>query len=82
MPLIAPNGELWVERSVSATVAPLWDVFDASGLLVRRYQAPNGGGWWHWDGKPCTRWCRMRMGWRGSSGIDCGNVRKEGCHPE
>jgi hypothetical protein len=42
MPLIAPNGELWVERSVSATVAPLWDVFDASGLLVRRYQAPNG----------------------------------------
>jgi hypothetical protein len=31
-----------VERSVSATVAPLWDVFDASGLLVRRYQAPNG----------------------------------------
>jgi hypothetical protein len=42
MPLIAPNGELWVERSVSATVPPLWDVFDATGQLVRRYQAPNG----------------------------------------
>jgi len=42
MPLIAPNGELWVERSVSATVRPLWDVFDAMGVLLRRYQAPGG----------------------------------------
>lgn len=43
MPLIAPNGEVWVERSVSATVAPIWDVFDASGLLIRRYQVADGG---------------------------------------
>ncbi|MEP7326691.1 MAG: hypothetical protein ABI836_12135, partial [Gemmatimonadota bacterium] len=42
MPLVAPNGEFWVERSVSATVLPLWDVFDASGQMVRRYQAPPG----------------------------------------
>jgi hypothetical protein len=33
---MAPNGELWVQRSQPAEAAPLYDVFDGQGRLVRQ----------------------------------------------
>ena len=33
---MAPNGELWVQRSQPAAAAPLYDIFDGQGRLVRQ----------------------------------------------
>jgi hypothetical protein len=37
----APDGTLWVERSQPAGAAPLYDVFDAQGRLVRQVALPK-----------------------------------------
>lgn len=39
---IAPDGVLWVERSVPAGAAPLLDGFDGDGRLVRQVALPPG----------------------------------------
>jgi hypothetical protein len=39
---IAPNGMVWVERSVAAARNPVLDVFDAAGRLVRQATLPVG----------------------------------------
>ena len=39
---VAKNGELWVERYVSAGTAPVYDVFDENAVLVRRLTLPEG----------------------------------------
>jgi hypothetical protein len=39
---VAKNGEMWVERYVSAGEAPIYDVFDETGTLVRRMILPEG----------------------------------------
>lgn len=39
---IARNGDLWVERYVTAGTAPVYDVFDGNGVLVRRMTLPEG----------------------------------------
>ena len=39
---VAKNGELWVERYVSAGSAPVYDVFDENGVLVKRVVLPEG----------------------------------------
>ncbi len=39
---IAPDGALWVERSVRTGAAPVLDVFDADGRLVRQVTLPAG----------------------------------------
>jgi hypothetical protein len=41
-PLLGADGTLWVERSTQAGAAALWDVFDASGRLIRRLRLPEG----------------------------------------
>ncbi len=38
--LAAPNGQLWVRRSMPAGSAPTYDVFDASGALVKQVVLP------------------------------------------
>ena len=37
-----PSGELWVERSVAADVAPTFDVFDAQAQLIKQVVFPKG----------------------------------------
>jgi hypothetical protein len=39
---MAPDGALWVERSVAAGAAPVLDVFDQEGRLVRQVTLPAG----------------------------------------
>jgi len=39
---LAPDGALWVERSVPAGTAPVLDVFDGDGRLVRQVGIPEG----------------------------------------
>lgn len=41
-PLIASDGTLWVERSVTARERALWEVLDAAGRPVARYRLPAG----------------------------------------
>lgn len=41
-PLIGPNGNLWVERSVAGKAQPEWDVFDGKGIRVARVRLPAG----------------------------------------
>lgn len=41
-PRAAPDGSLWVERSVVHGAARTFDVFDAAGALARRVQLPTG----------------------------------------
>jgi hypothetical protein len=38
---VAPNGEMWVERYVPADEAPIYDVFDETGNLVRQVILPE-----------------------------------------
>jgi len=38
--LVAPDGRLWVSRNRRAGEAPLYDVFDGSGVLVRQVAFP------------------------------------------
>jgi hypothetical protein len=40
IPLLAPGGELWVERSVPYGAPSEWDVFSAAGVRVKRIQLP------------------------------------------
>ncbi len=42
MPLVAPDGTLWVERSGHAGAPSAWDAFDAAGRNVRRVTLPPG----------------------------------------
>ncbi len=39
---VTKNGQMWVERYVSAGEAPAYDVFDEAGTLVRRMILPEG----------------------------------------
>jgi hypothetical protein len=39
---LAPAGDLWVERSVPADAAPVLDVFDGAGRLMRQVTLPAG----------------------------------------
>jgi hypothetical protein len=39
---IAKNGDLWVERYVSAGTVPVYDVFDENGVRVKRVVLPEG----------------------------------------
>jgi hypothetical protein len=40
---VAPNGELWVRRTQSASDdAPFYDVFDGKGQLVGHVRLPKG----------------------------------------
>jgi hypothetical protein len=39
---VAKNGQMWVERYVAADAAPLYDVFDANAVLVKRVTLPEG----------------------------------------
>ena len=41
-PIIAPDGALWVERSVPAGAASVWDLFDAGGRPSASWQLPAG----------------------------------------
>ena len=41
-PIIAPDGTLWVERSVPAAAAAIWDQFDAAGRPSASWQLPAG----------------------------------------
>lgn len=39
-PILAPGGELWVERSVPHGAPSEWDVFSAAGIRVKRVRLP------------------------------------------
>lgn len=39
-PILAPSGELWVERSMPYGAPSEWDVFDQAGVRVRRMRLP------------------------------------------
>jgi hypothetical protein len=39
---LTPDGELWVERSIPAGAAPVLDVFDGEGRMVRQVTLPAG----------------------------------------
>lgn len=41
-PMIAPDGSLWVERSMPADAASVWDLFDAGGRPTASWQLPRG----------------------------------------
>lgn len=41
-PMIAPNGTLWVERSVPRGQPSAWDLFDGTGKLTTRVTLPTG----------------------------------------
>lgn len=42
IPLLGPDGALWVERSVATGSPATWDVFDATGRLASQVQLPAG----------------------------------------
>lgn len=42
MPLLSPEGSLWVQRSSASGAAPVWDVFDGKGNPVQRVTLPVG----------------------------------------
>jgi hypothetical protein len=39
-PILAPSGELWVERSVPFGRPAEWDIFNTAGVRVRRIRLP------------------------------------------
>ncbi len=41
-PIIAPDGTLWVERSVASGAPSTWDQFDAAGRPTGSWQLPGG----------------------------------------
>ena len=41
-PIVAPDGTLWVERSVPSGAASTWDLFNAAGRPIASWQLPTG----------------------------------------
>jgi hypothetical protein len=39
---VRPNGEIWVQRHVSASDLPTFDVFSPTGRLTQRVTLPKG----------------------------------------